>query len=73
MEIESSSLSAKEATMFGYTFRVNHNDGTFSVVTIDATSIDAAKVAAEASFAGDVESSMLLGTIDRKPAVFLAW
>jgi len=71
MTSASSSLSAKEANMFGYEILVKFVDGDSRVFTIDANSIDEAF-----SLLGEVEgmtSSQLLGTIDRKPQVFLAW
>jgi hypothetical protein len=73
MEFTSSSLSAKEAKMYGYTLRINHHDGTFTVATYDAQSVEAAKMDAAADFFPDIEGIETLGSIDREPQVFLAW
>ena len=57
--------------MFGYEIRIDFSDGTFDIFTVDAHSITEAF-----ELLGTVEemtSSTLLCTIDRQPAVFLAW
>lgn len=73
MNFVASSLSAKEAKMFE--IRVNYVDGTFEVMTVAASTIADAihEATAIASPDSEVESTTLLGSIDRKPQTFLAW
>jgi hypothetical protein len=75
MNFVASSLSAKEAKMFGYTFSVLISDPIFSeahkVVTVDAENIPQAKAKA-LSLPGVLAVGTLLGSIDRQPQVFLA-
>jgi hypothetical protein len=71
MESATNPLGHKEATMFGYTIRINFSDDSYDVVTVDANSIDEAL-----ELLGAVEgmtSTLWLGTIDRRPQVCLAW
>lgn len=53
---------------FTYTVRLDHTDGTFSVVDVDADSIDKALAYA---FTPDTEQATVLGAIDRAPQVAL--
>ncbi len=68
--------SAKEATMFGYSFSCTVHDALFgsrvSVITIDAETL--AEAHAICALQVDViEVGTCLGSIDREPQVFLAW
>jgi hypothetical protein len=73
MNFVASSPQAKEAKMLE--IRVNYVDGTFEVMTVMASTIADAndEATAIASPDSEVESTTVLGSIDRQPQTFLAW
>jgi len=74
MNSASSSPQAKEAKMFEYSIRINFVSGSFSIEKVQDTNPASAVAVAVSRFGSEtVESTTLLGSIDLKPQVFLAW